>query len=312
MAADDRFNEIKTRLYALPPDDFTAARDAAAADAPASLGKRVKALRRPTLSAWLVNLLALQRAEDLDALLTIGDRLRAAQRALRGGQLRDLSAQRQAAITSLLRLLKDLATERGKTIRDETLREAEDTLRAAVADPEVASAVRDGATVKPFAYSGIGIAETIWGDAAGRREPTRGPQEPSEPPGRVRLRVIPGGRGDDATPARDAPTDRHDQRPASQDRGARERAEKPTAAERAERAQAVLDDAERTLRDATTAEQDAAQRLATITEELEALRTRERQLRAAHTKADRDLRRSERRRQAAEQAVTEARRRLRG
>jgi hypothetical protein len=48
-------------LYALRPQEFTAARDARAAEARRAgdreLADRIRALRRPTLSAWAGNLL---------------------------------------------------------------------------------------------------------------------------------------------------------------------------------------------------------------------------------------------------------------
>src|SRR2546430_16179668 len=55
-------DEIVDRLYELPPEKFIAARDEAA-DAARRAGDRATAtaigkLRRPTVAAWLVNLLA--------------------------------------------------------------------------------------------------------------------------------------------------------------------------------------------------------------------------------------------------------------
>ena len=78
---------IADGLYALPAEEFTAARDAAAKDVradDAELAKQVKALKRPSASAWLVNQLARQRADRLEELLALGDDLRAAQEALAG------------------------------------------------------------------------------------------------------------------------------------------------------------------------------------------------------------------------------------
>src|SRR6478735_10130604 len=59
-AADDaaRLDAIAVELYALPPDDFTSARNARAAAADRSLAARVKTLRKPTAAAWAVDLLA--------------------------------------------------------------------------------------------------------------------------------------------------------------------------------------------------------------------------------------------------------------
>ena len=55
----------------------------------------MKKLRRPTVSAWLVNLLAREDGGQMDELLELGQSLREAQRALDGDRLRELSAQRR-------------------------------------------------------------------------------------------------------------------------------------------------------------------------------------------------------------------------
>ena len=97
-------------LYQLPPEDFTAARDAAAAQARAdgdrSAATGLKALRRPSVAAWLVNRLAASEAELLASLLALGPELARAQAAGSGEVLRELSAQRRSlvdAVTSRVR-----------------------------------------------------------------------------------------------------------------------------------------------------------------------------------------------------------------
>src|SRR5690606_1078829 len=59
--------EVAAQLYALPPEQFVAARNGAAKQATGPAARHIKALRRPTVSAWLVNLLAFHRADDLAA-----------------------------------------------------------------------------------------------------------------------------------------------------------------------------------------------------------------------------------------------------
>ena len=76
-------------LYALPPGEFTRARDERA-KALRKEGKReeadaVKALRKPTVAAWALNQLARRRAKDVERLLTAGEKLRAAQEELLAG-----------------------------------------------------------------------------------------------------------------------------------------------------------------------------------------------------------------------------------
>ncbi|MCY7366514.1 MAG: hypothetical protein LH469_14570, partial [Frankiaceae bacterium] len=89
-------------LYRLPPEDFTAARDAAAkaakAGGDADVAKALRALRRPSVPAWLVNGLVAQEPELLEQLLDLGPALAHAQAAGEGDALRELGAQRRALV----------------------------------------------------------------------------------------------------------------------------------------------------------------------------------------------------------------------
>ena len=62
------FDEAADQLYAVAPDDFMARRTALAAEAKESgdkaLAKQITGLRRPTRSAWLVNLVARARPTE--------------------------------------------------------------------------------------------------------------------------------------------------------------------------------------------------------------------------------------------------------
>ena len=61
MAPQEDFDEIADKLYAMRPDEFAAARDEhvrrARADKLQPLARQLSALRRPTQSAWLINVL---------------------------------------------------------------------------------------------------------------------------------------------------------------------------------------------------------------------------------------------------------------
>lgn len=85
----DPVETIADELYAAGLDAFTALRDAEAKRL-RSAGERaaadeVKALRKPTVSAWAINRLAREARKDVDALLDAGHRLREAQRTLLAG-----------------------------------------------------------------------------------------------------------------------------------------------------------------------------------------------------------------------------------
>jgi hypothetical protein len=75
--------EIAAELYALRPDDFAGARDdqvrKARADSRKPLARELSGLRRPTMSAWLINLLWRGQRHVMEQLLQLGDELNRAQ-----------------------------------------------------------------------------------------------------------------------------------------------------------------------------------------------------------------------------------------
>lgn len=154
--------EIADRLYASSPETFVAERDKLVAEAreagdkdrAAAIGK----LRKPTVAAWLVNLLALRRPDLLADLVELAGQLRDAQRELRGEQLRELSAQRRAAVDALVAQARALAVaEQPELARAKLpLSDVEATLTAALAEEDVAEQVRSGRLVRSVAYTGFG------------------------------------------------------------------------------------------------------------------------------------------------------------
>ncbi|KZM68943.1 hypothetical protein [Nocardia terpenica] len=156
MALED----IARELYGLDPGEFTAARTARVERARAAGDKRLATaigrLRRPTVAAWAVNLLARQAPDEVSGLLDLGAALRDAQRTLSGDRLRTLTAQRQQVVNALARRAGGLATEHGRALSEGVLREVGQTLHAALADPEVGERVRDGVVTTAVNYEGFG------------------------------------------------------------------------------------------------------------------------------------------------------------
>jgi hypothetical protein len=153
---------VADELYALTPEEFTAARDASARAAQAGGNRKaaemIRGLRRPTQGAWLVNRLARERADDLGRLLDLGAALREAQAALQGDELRRLSGQRSQVVAALAREAAGLARAAGRTAGQAVLREVEQTLEAALADPAAADEVRAGRLSAALQYAGFGTA----------------------------------------------------------------------------------------------------------------------------------------------------------
>jgi len=144
-------------LYALAPEDFTAARDLAAKQAKAGgdpgLAKQLQALRKPSVAAWLVNLLATQQRPLLDQLLALGPALAEAQSAGHADGLRALGQQRRdlvAAVTDAA------AVATGRSLTSAVRDEVANTLEAALAEPASADAVRSGRLVRSLSYAGFG------------------------------------------------------------------------------------------------------------------------------------------------------------
>lgn len=143
-------------LYAAALGAFTGERDALAAGLKAEGDlegtKRVKALRKPVVTAWVVNQLARQDPEGIRELLALGERLRAGQRrAISGGDvdaLREALDERRRLVASLATGAVELAGPGGATATQ--LGEITATLEAAAADEQAGEAVRAGRLTKPL------------------------------------------------------------------------------------------------------------------------------------------------------------------
>lgn len=164
--------EVADALYALPPQGFTAARDAEVAAARAAGDKaratELAALKRPSQSAWLVNLVALRHPDTIDALVALGQTIRDAQGSVTPQQLRDLSARRRTELDAALALAGSLATEAAEPAPTRAqLAEVEGTLAAAMADPDAATLVRAGRVLKALTYSGFGVPAGSAGGSVG-------------------------------------------------------------------------------------------------------------------------------------------------
>src|SRR3954468_5216049 len=280
--------DVAQRLYGLLPEDFTPARDLAAREARAAgdraTAKAISGLRRPSLAAWLVNALMRHRPAEVEQLLTLGEALRSAQSGLAGDELRQLSRQRQQLIAAVRRPARALARELGHPVRDERGQEVEATLGAAMADPEVAEAVRSGRLTSPTSYAGLGTPETEAPSA-----PPRLAAVPTTPPAEAPRRPR---KGEDA----EATRRRGEQRREEERRRGEERraAELEQARQEAQEAQQAWEDAVETARaaqrrhdDAERAVTEAHQRIDDLQEQLQ----RAEQALAASTRDERALRR---------------------
>lgn len=141
-------NDEPVDLYALPPEEFTAARDAAA-----KADKSLKALRRPSVAAWVVNSLVREQPDLLQQLVELGAQLREATQAQQGGELRALTEQRHQLVQAVTEQAVGLVD---RTVSQAVRTEVAQTLEAAMADPASAVAVQSGQLVRALSYAGFG------------------------------------------------------------------------------------------------------------------------------------------------------------
>ncbi len=174
---------VARELYALDPTEFTAARDGRVSETRRAGDREtaveIKTWKRPSPAAWAINLLAQERSDDVALLLDLGARLREAQANLSGDDLRRLARQRHQVIAALAREAGTLTTDRGRPINDPAARQVEETLGAALADPQAAQAVASGRLVRPLHHQGLGPVE-LEGAVAGPA--VESPQPAETPP----------------------------------------------------------------------------------------------------------------------------------
>jgi hypothetical protein len=189
---------IAQELYGLPMSEFTAARDREAAAArqagDRALAGELKKLRRPTAGAWLTNQLVRQRGDDVTALLHLGAALRDAQARLATDDLRRLSQQGQQLVTALGREARQLGRDAGQRVGEGAVREVEDTLHAALADPAASDAVRAGRLTSALSYAGFGSVDGS-GVAPVQADAGAPPRAGGAPPGRAGLADAAAGQG---------------------------------------------------------------------------------------------------------------------
>lgn len=151
---DAWLDAIAAELGAVPPAEFTAARNArASTEADRDVAARVKAFTKPHVAAWAVTLLA--REGQLGDALELSAALREAQDDLDAEELTKLSRQRRALVSALAKQAVDLAKGRGVAVSALAAGEVERTIDAAVRDASAAAAVQSGRLVRPLAADGI-------------------------------------------------------------------------------------------------------------------------------------------------------------
>jgi hypothetical protein len=152
------------RLYHGPLEEFTPARNELAkslrSDGKGEAADWVKGLTKPSRAAWLVNQLAVRKADEIAELLEAGRELRAAQEEMLAGsadrdKLREAARREQRTVDSLLRTAEAIGREHG--VGAQILTRVGETLQAASSDPEVAEAIDAGRLTREQRAAGVGL-----------------------------------------------------------------------------------------------------------------------------------------------------------
>jgi hypothetical protein len=153
-------DEVTDELYGSSPDEFVDRRTQRVAEArqagDRATAKQISQLRRPTRTAWMVNLVARANPSEISQLLDLGQALQDAQQRAAGDDLRKLSKSRRTTVDALTRQAADLARAAGHAPTDTTVQEVSQTLQAALGDPVIAELVQRGRLTQAASYGGFG------------------------------------------------------------------------------------------------------------------------------------------------------------
>ena len=157
------FEEAADAVYAAPAADFIATRNELAkqlkADGDQLGSTRLKAMRKPTVAAWVTNLLARNLPDELDDLLALGDEFREATADLDGDRLRDLTPKRHRILDKLSKEATRLAGDEGQKVSADVGQKLRETLDAALIDPAAGDAVREGRLSSALRHVGFGVVD---------------------------------------------------------------------------------------------------------------------------------------------------------
>jgi hypothetical protein len=186
MAIDDREFD---RLFALPLDEFTSARNELAkrlkADKETEAADTIRALPKPTVPAWTINQLSRVDQDGIRALLEAGEALRAAQERLLGGgdaadALREATARERQAVERLSERARGVLVDAERPATAAVLDRVGTTLRAAAVTDEGRTLLETGRLTSELEPAGFDAFTSTEVPARPRRKPARGREEADE------------------------------------------------------------------------------------------------------------------------------------
>lgn len=155
----DSFAAVAAQVYSAPLGEFVAARTAAARASSGPEAKElavaIRALPKPSVAAWTLNMLVRQRPAIITELQDLGTELRAAQAQVNAARLRDLAKERRRLVRTGLTQAREVAGSFGKVLSAATAVEIEATLKALTIDSAASAAVTSGLLVRTLTADGI-------------------------------------------------------------------------------------------------------------------------------------------------------------
>lgn len=155
---EEELERTAQALYALPFDEFVAARTAAAKDAAASnktLAQAIRTLPKPSVAAWTINMLAHHNPDAVQRLRTLGQTMQEAQASLDAAALRELAKERRKLLGTAVGEARLAAEKQGRKISGAVATEVEATLRAATADLAAGAAIESGLLLRGLSADGV-------------------------------------------------------------------------------------------------------------------------------------------------------------
>ena len=169
------------RLYGLPLEEFTTARDELARQlrraGDRAAAEEIRKLRKPSVAAWALNQVQRRDAGAVGELIAAGDRLREAQERLlaageRGG-LREAAAQERTLVEQVAGAAERELAGAGHAVTAATQTRLFATLRAVATNLEARELLSRGALVRDYEPSDLGLGAFPAGVSAARE--ARGP-----------------------------------------------------------------------------------------------------------------------------------------
>lgn len=209
MSSKNNLKEDVDELFRLPLAEFTSARNALAArlkksgrEEERAEAARVKALAKPSISAWAVNQLYWNHREEFDQLIASGERFHKAQTSRSSGKVADMRAAMDARRESLSQLSHIAAS----VLRDAGHNPALDTIHRITTTLEALSAYASRSDARhlespghltqdidPPGFESFGAAIPAAGMTVSTTKPARGmpSQKSSSPAANTRRKTTP-------------------------------------------------------------------------------------------------------------------------